>query len=152
MMALSSRNWKALAALPAVLAAIALVFFMSRPEPPLELPPIEEVSGIEVEIADTPEARAQGLSDRAIIPEGYGMLFVFETEGNYGFWMKDMFVSIDVIWLSPEGTILGIERNLAPETYPQVFYPPEPIRYVLETAVGEAERQGWEVGSSVTIR
>src|SRR6185436_18462817 len=52
-----------------------------------------------VEIAETPETRAQGLGDRASIGANNGMLFLFDAPGNYGFWMKDMRFSIDIMWI-----------------------------------------------------
>ncbi len=79
------------------------------------------------------------------------MLFVFPKEDRYGFWMKDMLTSIDIIWLSDTGSILGIEASASPATYPNVFYPPEPVRYVLETRAGEAARRGWIVGTVVPL-
>lgn len=103
------------------------------------------------EIVDTEVAREQGLSGRANIPSNYGMLFVFPQKDNYGFWMKDMLVPIDILWLNEDGILLGIERSVSPASYPDTFYPPEPVRYVLETRVGEAATQGWSVGSTVPI-
>jgi uncharacterized membrane protein (UPF0127 family) len=103
------------------------------------------------EVVDTEAAREQGLSGRASIPSNYGMLFVFPAKDRYGFWMKDMLVSIDILWLNEDGTILGIEESVSPSTYPTAFYPPEPVRYVLETQVGEWQRQGWSIGSVVPI-
>lgn len=106
---------------------------------------------LQFEIVDTPEARERGLSGRERIPDGYGMLFVFPEKDTYGFWMKDMLVSIDIIWLSDNGTVLGIERSVSPATYPTVFYPPEPVRYVLEVGAGYARERSWEVGSVIDL-
>jgi uncharacterized membrane protein (UPF0127 family) len=103
------------------------------------------------EIVNNAFDQAKGLGGRSDVPHDYGMLFVFKTDGRYGFWMKDMLVPIDIIWLSDNGTILGIEDSVAPSTYPTVFYPTQPVRYVLETRAGEARRLGWEVGTSLTL-
>lgn len=104
-----------------------------------------------VEVVSTPAARQQGLSGRKEMPQDYGMLFIFPMPGAHGFWMKDMHVAIDIIWLSDTGSILDIEENVLPDTYPNVFYPPEPVRYVLETRAGEARRKGWSEGELVPI-
>lgn len=103
------------------------------------------------EIVSTPAAREQGLSGRREVPEDYGMLFIFPTAAAYGFWMKDMHVSIDIIWLADDGRILSIEEAVSPDTYPQSFHPPQPVRYVLETRAGEAQRQGWDVGTRIEL-
>ncbi len=106
---------------------------------------------IKFEIADTPQKRQRGLSGRTEIPDEYGMLFVFDTPERQGFWMKDMYVPIDIIWLSDRGEILGIEKSVAPETYPNVFYSPQPVRFVLETRAGFADARGWQVGDSIYL-
>ena len=112
---------------------------------------LTETSSFEFEVVASPEARAQGLSGRTEVPSGYGMLFVFDVADRYGFWMKDMFVPIDIIWLANDGTILAIEKNVSPATYPKPFYPPQPVRLVLETRPGEAEAQGWGIGTRLTL-
>lgn len=108
-------------------------------------------NGFAFEIVASPEARAQGLSGRTELPSGYGMLFVFDLPDRYGFWMKDMLLPIDLIWLADDGTILGITENVSPDSYPKPFFPPVPVRLVLETRVGEAAAQGWVVGSRIPL-
>lgn len=92
---------------------------------------------IRVEIADTDEERIMGLSGREALAEGTGMLFVFEEGALQGIWMKDMKFPIDIIWLDESLNIIDIEKNVTPDTYPHVFYPPRPVKYVLETNPGE---------------
>jgi len=104
-----------------------------------------------IEIADSPAEREQGLSNRKEVPGDYGLLFIFPAAGSYGFWMKDMLVSIDIIWLSDDGTVIGIEEAISPETYPTVYQAPTPVRYVLETRAGEARTQGWSVGKVIPL-
>jgi uncharacterized membrane protein (UPF0127 family) len=106
---------------------------------------------MQFEVVTTAAAQEHGLGGRASIPENYGMLFVFPEDENVGFWMKDMLVPIDIIWLADTGAILGIEDSLSPSTYPQAYYPPKPVKYVLETKAGEARRQGWSIGSAVPL-
>lgn len=113
--------------------------------------PFVPLDSFSIEVVDTDEARAQGLSGRTEVPERYGMLFVFPEAGRYGFWMKDMFVAIDIIWLAEDGTILAIDEAISPETYPRSFYPPQSVRFVLETKAGEARRSGWEAGTKLDI-
>ena len=110
-----------------------------------------ETSSFDFEVVASPEAREQGLSGRADVPHGYGMLFVFDQPGNYGFWMKDMLVPIDIIWLNGDGTIVGIEDSVSPSTYPAPFFPPSPVKLVLETRAGEAKAQGWSVGTKLRL-
>lgn len=105
----------------------------------------------QIEYARTPEAQAQGLSGRAQIPPDYGMLFVFPAAGRYGFWMKDMLVPIDIIWIREDGVIVGREDSVSPDTYPKIFTPPEPVRAVLEVRAGESRKLGYEVGTKLAL-
>ncbi len=105
-----------------------------------------QLKDMEIEIASTTEARVTGLSGRASLSKNFGMLFIFEEKGNQSFWMKEMLVSIDIIWLDENGTILKIDANVLPETYPALFHSPKPLKYVLETNAGFAKESGWQAG------
>jgi len=147
----------------ALLAFVLIVglFFILIPTPPrtAAVPAtstatssiVSIVQPLRFEVVTTAAAQERGLGGRTEVPENYGMLFVFSQAGNYGFWMKDMLVPIDVIWLGTDGTILKIDANVQPNTYPAAFYPPKPVKYVLETRANEAARRGWELGTKVQL-
>lgn len=108
------------------------------------------------EVVTTQASQERGLGGRANIPQDYAMLFVFPEDERIGFWMKDMLAPIDMVWLSDNGTVLGIEDSVAADTYrsdtdAQIFYPPQPVKYVLETRAGEARRRGWKAGTHVRL-
>ena len=107
---------------------------------------------ISAEIADTDAKRAQGLSGRETLGEYEGMLFVFPRADYYGFWMKDMRFPIDIVWIGEDMRIVGITKNVSPETFPEVFRPPLPARYVLETKSGLADTRAIEIGESISLR
>ncbi len=90
-----------------------------------------------IEVADTEGEREQGLSYRESLPAQHGMLFIFEKPGLYGFWMKDMSFPIDMVWLDESYHIVDIAHSVSPNSFPHVFYPPTPVKYVLETNPGE---------------
>ncbi len=104
-----------------------------------------------LEIADTKEKRTLGLSNRDpfVNTENLikGMLFIFEKESFYGFWMKDMRFAIDIIWINKDKKIVAIDKNINQETYPQVFFPPEPILYVIEVNAFDSEKLNLETGN-----
>ena len=106
---------------------------------------------LNVEIADTDKERIKGLSGRKNLEENKGLLFVFDTEGYHGIWMKDMNFNIDIAWLDKNKKIIHIEKNVSPKTYPKVFYAFEeekPILslYVLETKSDFFEKANIKVG------
>ena len=107
------------------------------------------------EIADTLATRNQGLSDRDSLPEDAAMLFVFPLPSRYGFWMKDMRFSIDIIWIR-RGKIIGFKENAVPEPGKSIFsltsyYPPASVDRVLEVNAGVVEKYGFKVGDPVSI-
>ncbi len=107
---------------------------------------------IRVAIADTPALQELGLGNRDELPDGDGMLFVFSVDKEYAFWMKDMLISIDMVWLSENGSIVYMAQDVAPSTYPADFVPTSPARYVLELPAGYAQAHGFKVGDVAKIK
>ncbi len=112
-----------------------------------------EVKGeaIRVEVADTESTRERGLSGRSGLAADEGMLFIFPDDGEYPFWMKDMLFSIDMVWISADGKVVYMALNVSPDTYPQVFRPEVPARYVLELPSGYAREHGIRIGDIVRL-
>ncbi len=100
---------------------------------------------IPVSIADTNALRSKGLSGTAALPTGTGMLFVFDTPAKHGFWMKDMHYPLDIVWIDSLCSVLGVV-TADPQSYPEIFYPPTDVSYVLELNAGEASSSGMNVG------
>ena len=111
---------------------------------------------LNIEIVDTDATREQGLSGKDGLAENEGMLFVFDTEGYYGFWIKDMKFAIDIAWLNKDKKITHIEKNVSPETYPKIFYAfktdaPVLSLYVLETSSGFLAENNIQIGDFVAF-
>lgn len=102
---------------------------------------------LNVEIADNPAERTQGLSDRASLPADNGMLFVFADKRVRSFWMKNMHFPLDIIWVDGD-KIIGINKNLPPEgeTPANHYQSPGAADYVLEVNAGWADEHGVEAG------
>ena len=105
-----------------------------------------------VEVASTPQEQEDGLSGRAGLADGTGMLFVFPQPADIGFWMKDMRFSLDIIFADAAGTIVTIHPNLSPATYPETFSSASPAKYVLEVPAGWAAAQGVAVGQKIVVQ
>ena len=95
---------------------------------------------VKVSLALTETERILGLSGRTSLPEDEGLLFVFNPPADVGFWMKDMLFSIDIIWINEKGKVIWVEKNLSPESYPEIFSPPAPASYVLEVNAGFSDK------------
>jgi len=91
----------------------------------------------QVEVAASTADREQGLSGRSRLPLEAGMWFVLPAPGLHGFWMKGMNFPIDLVWISPDRVVLGIERLVpcSPNSCP-IHYSPGQAIYVLEVNAG----------------
>ena len=99
---------------------------------------------VTAEVAVTEAERARGLMFREKLLPDQGMLFVFERESAYAFWMKNTLIPLDMLWLDRDRRIVHIERNVPPcKSDPCPSYDPgRPGLYVLELAAGVSDRFG----------
>jgi hypothetical protein len=97
---------------------------------------------IQAEIADTPALLEKGLGGRDSLPADRGMLFMFSQAGKYGFWMKDMRFPLDIVWMNADKTVVRVDSSVPPDSYPDLYGPPVPVKYVLEMNAGMAEKTG----------
>jgi uncharacterized protein len=152
----------------AVVVIIALatgVFFATRPSLPTgtsasfglpqeKLPRTSARLGgeaFDVMVARTEAEQSLGLSGLAGLKPNEAMIFPYASDDNYGFWMKDMLFSIDIVWLDKNSKIVWIERGVSPDTYPNIYFPRVPARSVLELSAGTIARLGVAVGSVLEI-
>ena len=115
---------------------------------PLEIVSKTGVHTFAVEMAVTPEEQAKGLMFRRELPEGQGMLFDFHQEQPASFWMKNTYISLDMIFIRADGHILRIAENTVPLS--ETIVPSGgPVRAVLEVIAGTARKLGIEPGDRV---
>ena len=105
----------------------------------------------QVTIADSQAEQIKGLSGSPQLPAGEGKLFIFNKPEKHGIWMKDMLFAIDIIWLNEAGKVIHIAPNIAPESYPEVFRPPEVARFVLEVPSGTVAAANLSPGDQLLI-
>jgi uncharacterized membrane protein (UPF0127 family) len=102
-------------------------------------------------ISDDDCKKELGLAAVNNLQNDQGMLFVFDKSGKYGFWMKDMKFPIDILWIDENFSIVGIEKNVATSTYPQVFGQNFIAEYVLEAPSGFSDENSVLVGNKIKI-
>jgi uncharacterized membrane protein (UPF0127 family) len=98
------------------------------------------------EVARTDDERAQGLMYRQEVPDGTGMLFVFQDSQVRSFWMQNTYVPLDIAFLDASLTVVDIQQM---EPLSTDFYTSKaPAMFALEV------RQGWfaEMGIVVGAR
>jgi hypothetical protein len=106
---------------------------------------------VRVEVADTPQTRSLGLMYRTNLTEDQGMIFLFEKEDDHQFWMKNTPLSLDMIFISGDGRIVGIQKNTEPFSM-RPLGPGAPSRAVLEVRGGFSDKHGLKAGDRVTYK
>ncbi len=102
-------------------------------------------------VANTPLEHERGLSGTHSLNGSNGMLFVFEEADEHGFWMKDMKYPIDILWVNENNQIVEIKESISPDTYPQVFKPSVPAKYVLEVMAGWVNQNEVMLGDTIIV-
>ncbi len=99
---------------------------------------------VTAELAVTFAERASGLMFRKRLDLDQGMLFIFDEEDIHSFWMKNMIIPLDILWLDAERRIVHIERCVPPcQEEPCPTYTSKiPAMYVLELKAGSVEQRG----------
>jgi uncharacterized membrane protein (UPF0127 family) len=122
----------------------------AQSKPQLDLPKIKLSAGmhlIDTQVASTPDQRATGLMFRQEMPQGEGMLFVFEEATPQCFWMKNTLLPLTAAFIADDGTIVNL-ANMKPQTTDS-HCSAKPVRYVLEMNLGWFEKKGLKAGSKL---
>lgn len=152
---IAPRGWGRLTRRAVLCALVSAVVGLAGlwPAVAAELETVEIVSksGVHVfavEIARSNEERARGLMHRRELPEGRGMLFDFAPEQEVSMWMKNTFVSLDMIFIKGDGRIHRIAENTTPESL-AIIASGGPVRAVLEVVAGTTRKLGIAPGDRV---
>jgi len=105
----------------------------------------------DVEVVRNEWDRMRGLQFRKSLGPREGMLFIHRQEGQHTYWMKNMRLPLDIIWLNMKRHVVHVERNVPPcEDEPCPTYSsPEVAFYVLEVPAGQAKVLGIKRGQTL---
>lgn len=110
-----------------------------------------DVSTIEVAVADDENSRSEGLMDVTNLPEDAGMLFIFDENRERNFWMANTPLSLDILFVNEDLEIVRIHQNTTP--YSQDSIPSEiPAKYVVEVNAGYTLSHDITEGTSIRIK
>lgn len=108
-----------------------------------------------VEVAETRAQQRCGLMHRFSMPENQGMLFVYTSDDDGGFWNRNTEIPLQLAWIAADGTILELTDMAAADRsspdYPITYRPDQPYRYVIEANQGWFSNQGIEVGNTIDL-
>ena len=141
-----ARGW--LAAILVVGCAVAGAPVRAASFQPLEIVTRNGVQVFSVEMATTEEEKQTGLMYRKELADGKGMLFDFKPEQEVSMWMKNTYVSLDMIFIRDDGRILRIAENTEPLST-KIISSQGPARAVLEVVAGTAQKYGIRPGDRV---
>jgi uncharacterized membrane protein (UPF0127 family) len=110
----------------------------------------EKITQIDTEIADTPAKRTHGLMYRRSLPADAGMLFIFDSSQPLAFWMKNTFISLDMVFVSNAKKIVAIAKNATPLS--EALIPSgKSAMYVVEVNAGFCDTHGIRTGDVISF-
>lgn len=107
---------------------------------------------IDLEVARTPDQQAMGLMHRPPLPDNRGMLFPFQPARPVSFWMKNVPVALDMVFLH-RGKVVMVAPQVPPCTTPScpTYGPPGLVDAVIELRAGRAAELGLQPKDRVEI-
>lgn len=100
-------------------------------------------------VADDYTERVQGLKGRTSVPDGTGLLFVFEEAAERSFWMIDTLIDLDIAFMDDEFRIIRIATMTAGTS--DVTHSMGPARFALEVGAGWFAEKGIRVGTVARV-
>ena len=135
-----------------LLFSSTFIYAVSKKLPQKELT-IQKSDGrtIEVlaEIARNPDDRAKGFMERKKIPEGTGMLFIFEQDQILSFWMKNTPTPLSIAYIDSQGRIKDI-FDMKPFSLAPILSTSS-VRYALEVPQGWYKKNGITIGDTIQL-
>lgn len=100
---------------------------------------------LQIETATTPDSQRKGLMFRDVIPDKTGMLFIYKRPKILRMWMKNTYVSLDMLFIDAKGIVFHIHEKAEPLSLKTIFSP-KPAKAVLEIKGGQARELGISIG------
>jgi uncharacterized membrane protein (UPF0127 family) len=106
-----------------------------------------------VKLAKTPLEKSKGLMFVEDMNKNKGMLFIYDNEDIYSFWMKNTLIPLDIIWINKDYEVVYISKNTQPcnKTCNQIT-PNQKAKYVLELNAGITDKINLSVGDKMEFR
>ncbi len=106
-----------------------------------------------VEMADTNQKRALGLSGRNSLNSGQGMLFIFDQPGHYTFWMNQMKFNLDFVFINGDKVVDLAENVPFPQKGqdPQIVVSKDIFDKVLEINKGMIKELNIKTGNLIKL-
>ena len=119
-------------------------------EIPLVITTANRTHRFTVEVAATPAEQATGMMFRRSVAPNRGMLFPYSPPQTVGFWMRNTFIPLDMIFIRADGSIARIATAVQHSLDSVSSY--EPVVAVLEIGGGRAAELGISEGDRVAYK
>ena len=107
---------------------------------------------IELEVVKSGKEKEEGLMYRDYLPQNQGMLFIFEKQDKHTFWMKNTFISLDIIWINKDFKIVDIiSADPCRDLECEIYKPREKALYVIEVNKNFARENNIFIGNKVDL-
>jgi len=103
---------------------------------------------VDIEVADTEVKRNQGLMYRRHMEFNQGMLFIMEELKEQSFYMRNTYISLDIIYLDQNKKIVSIAKNTEILNDNSISSNGDAL-YVLEVVAGYADTYGLQIGDQM---
>lgn len=144
-----------------LLIVFGIAYFQGSPKIGFSLPTFGKSPTAKIQnqtfkllLTKTPKEKEVGLSEKTSLPQDTGMLFSFDNADFYSFWMKNMKIPIDIIYINKNRVVTVFEDLPAPKSPDEnlaIFKPDEPADKVLEINAGLSKKYGIKKGDEVTF-
>lgn len=111
---------------------------------------------LKVSVSSTEAQQRKGLGGCAMLARKTGMYFPFSVTGPQTFWMKDMVIPLDMVWLK-DGKVVGVTANIPfpppglTDALLPLYHSPQDVDAVLEVGAGTADSYGLTIDSQVVL-
>lgn len=114
---------------------------------------IDQHTHLQVEVARSRAERKQGLMCRTALPKQGGMLLSYAQPRELRIWMKNMRMSLDILFLDHQGRVVKVVEQVPPCRQPQcpIYFSGKPASYALEIEAGSARKMGIRPGQRLII-
>ncbi len=117
----------------------------------IELTHIPSNKNFKLEAAESTAKLQKGLMHRTYLGGIDGMLFIFNNESNLSFWMKNTYLSLDIIYLNSSLEVVDIYKSTIPNQTSQTYPTKKPAQYVIELLAGNIDVYNIQVGDIFKI-
>lgn len=110
---------------------LALIYFWPKKQIPINTVDLDiNGTNYNLEMAKTIFEKSRGLSKRSSLCPTCGMIFIYQNEAIYPFWMKDTLIPLDIIWLDKNGQVVDIKTAKPNDLTPLTNQ--TPAQYIIE--------------------